>query len=69
MLEDLYKVLKGMAETEAHALAKRLEKYIIGSGAGVFNEASNFEIVNPFTVFSIRDLQEELKPMANVPNA
>lgn len=64
MLEDLYKVLKGMAETEAHALAKRLEKYIIGSGAGVFNEASNFEIVNPFTVFSIRDLQEELKPMA-----
>ncbi len=64
MLEDLYKVLKGMAEPEAHGLAKRLEKYIIGSGAGVFNEASNFEINNPFTVFSIRDLQEELKPLA-----
>jgi hypothetical protein len=64
MLEDLYKVLKGMAETEAHGLARRLEKYIIGSGAGVFNEASNFEINNPFTVFSIRDLQEELKPLA-----
>ena len=64
MLEDLYKVLKGMAETEAHELARRLEKYIMGSGAGVFNEASNFEISNPFTVFSIRDLQEELKPLA-----
>jgi conjugal transfer ATP-binding protein TraC len=64
MLEDLYKVLKGMAEKEAHGLGRRLEKYIMGSGAGVFNEASNFEIVNPFTVFSIRDLQEELKPMA-----
>jgi conjugal transfer ATP-binding protein TraC len=64
MLEDLYKVLKGMAETEAHGLARRLEKYIMGSGAGVFNEASNFEINNPFTVFSIRDLQEELKPLA-----
>ena len=64
MLEDLYKVLKGMAETEAHGLSRRLEKYIIGSGAGVFNEASNFEINNPFTVFSIRDLQEELKPLA-----
>jgi conjugal transfer ATP-binding protein TraC len=64
MLEDLYKVLKGMAEKQAHGLARRLEKYIIGSGAGVFNESSNFEIVNPFTVFSIRDLQEELKPMA-----
>ena len=64
MLEDLYKVLKGMAETEAHGMARRLEKYIIGSGAGVFNEASNFEINNPFTVFSVRDLQEELKPLA-----
>ena len=64
MLEDLYKVLKGMAETEAHGLARRMEKYIIGSGAGVFNEATNFEINNPFTVFSIRDLQEELKPVA-----
>jgi hypothetical protein len=64
LLEDLYKVLKGMAETEAHDLARRLEKYIIGSGAGVFNEASNFEINNPFTVFSVRDLQEELKPLA-----
>lgn len=64
LLEDLYKVLKGMAETEAHELARRMEKYIIGSGAGVFNEASNFEINNPFTVFSVRDLQEELKPLA-----
>lgn len=64
LLEDLYKVLKGMAEPEAHGMARRLEKYIIGSGAGVFNEESNFEINNPFTVFSVRDLQEELKPLA-----
>ncbi|MCD4756572.1 ATP-binding protein [bacterium] len=64
LLEDLYKVLKGMAEDEAHNLARRMEKYIIGSGAGIFNEASNFEISNPFTVFSVRDLQEELKPLA-----
>lgn len=64
LLEDLYKVLKGMAENEAHDLARRMEKYIIGSAAGIFNEASNFEIKNPFTVFSIRDLQEELKPLA-----
>ncbi len=64
MLEDLYKVLKGMAEDEAHNLARRMERFIIGSGAGVFNEATNFEIKNPFTVFSVRDLQEELKPLA-----
>ncbi len=64
LLEDLYKVLKGMAEPEGHDMARRLEKYIIGSGAGIFNQASNFEIKNPFTVFSIRDLQDELKPLA-----
>ncbi len=64
LLEDLYKILQGMAEKEAHELAKRLEKYIIGSAAGVFNEPSNVTISNPFTVFSLRDLQEELRPMA-----
>ena len=64
LLEDLYKVLKGMAEEEAHELARRMEKFIIGSGAGIFNEATNFEVNSPFTVFSIRDLQEELKPLA-----
>lgn len=64
LLEDLYKVLKGMAEEEAHGLARRMERYIIGSAAGVFNEATNFEITNPFTVFSVRDLQDELKPLA-----
>ncbi|MDY0097407.1 MAG: ATP-binding protein [Candidatus Dojkabacteria bacterium] len=64
LLEDLYKVLKGMAEDDAHDLARRMEKYIIGSGAGVFNEATNFEVTNPFTVFSVRDLQEELKPLS-----
>jgi conjugal transfer ATP-binding protein TraC len=64
LLEDLYKVLKGMSEPEARTIASRLERYIIGSGAGIFNEASNVELNNPFTVFSIRDLQEELRPMA-----
>jgi len=64
LLEDLYKVLKGMAEEEARNMARRLERYIIGSGAGIFNEASTVGLDNPFTVFSIRDLQEELRPMA-----
>lgn len=64
LLEDLYKVLKGMPEPEARSLASQLEKYVVGSGAGVFNEKSNVSINNPFTVFSLRDLQEELRPMA-----
>lgn len=64
LLEDLYKILQGMAEPEAHNMASRLEKYIIGSAAGVFNEKSNVKLTNPFTVFSLRDLQEELRPTA-----
>lgn len=64
LIEDLYKVLKGMAEPEARALASRLERYIIGSAAGVFNEKSTVSLDNPFTVFSIRDMPEELRPMA-----
>ncbi len=64
LLEDLYKVLKGMSDPEARPMASRLEKYIIGSSAGIFNESSNIELNNPFTVFSIRDLQEEVRPMA-----
>lgn len=64
LLEDLYKILQGMPEPEARGLSSRLEKFVIGSGAGVFNEKSNVSITNPFTVFSLRDLQEELRPMA-----
>ncbi|NLE31059.1 DUF87 domain-containing protein, partial [Candidatus Dojkabacteria bacterium] len=63
LLEDLYKVLKGMAEEQAHDLARRMERFIIGSSAGVFNERTNFELKSSFTVFSVRDLQEELKPL------
>jgi conjugal transfer ATP-binding protein TraC len=64
LLEDLYKILQGMPDPEARGLSSRLEKFVIGSGAGVFNEKSNVSITNPFTVFSLRDLQEELRPMA-----
>ncbi|WKZ30335.1 MAG: ATP-binding protein [Candidatus Dojkabacteria bacterium] len=64
LLEDLYKVLKGMAEKESHELAARLEKFVFGSAAGVFNQPTNIEITNKFTVFSIRDLQDDLRPIA-----
>jgi len=64
LLEDLYKVLKGMAEKEARELATRFEKYVFGSAAGIFNQATNVDIRNKFTVFSIRDLQDDLRPIA-----
>ncbi|GIW64462.1 MAG: hypothetical protein KatS3mg092_0395 [Patescibacteria group bacterium] len=64
LLEDLYKVLIGMETPEAKELADRLEKFISGSAAGIFNQRSNFDIKNQFTVFGIRDLEENLRPVA-----
>lgn len=64
LLEDLYKVLIGMEETEAKSLADKLEKFIKGSLAGLFNQSSTVDIKNTFTVFGIRDLEDELRPIA-----
>jgi type IV secretory pathway VirB4 component len=64
LLEDLYKVLKSMAEPQAQSMAARLEKYVQGSAAGVFNQPTNINLKNTFTVFAIRDLSEELRPIA-----
>lgn len=64
LLEDLYKILIGMESVEAQELADRLEKFVKGSAAGVFNSASNFDIKNSFTVFGIRDLEDNLRPVA-----
>ncbi|MEI7603474.1 MAG: DUF87 domain-containing protein [bacterium] len=63
-MEDLYKVFKAMIEPEALGLADRLEKFIIGSASGIFDKKTNVDLNNPFTVFSIRDLSDELKPLA-----
>jgi conjugal transfer ATP-binding protein TraC len=64
LLEDLYKILNSMAENEAHSMATRLEKYVRGSAAGVFDRQSSVDLNNTFTVFNIRDLTDELRPLA-----
>jgi len=64
LLEDLYKVLLSMEEPEAQGIAKRLEKFIRGSASGIFDQATTISIDNPFTVFSIRDLSDELRAPA-----
>ncbi len=64
LLEDLYKVFTGMETPEARELADRLEKFVKGSASGIFNQQSNFDIKNQFTVFGIRDLEENLRPVA-----
>lgn len=64
LLEDLYKVFMGMETVEAKEMANRLEKFVMGSASGIFNQKSNFDIKNHFTVFGIRDLEENLRPVA-----
>lgn len=64
LMEDLYKALIGMEEPEAKSLADRIEKFVKGSFAGIFDQHSNVEIRNPFTVFSLKDLEEALRPIA-----
>lgn len=64
LMEDLYKTLLGTEDANARELALRLEKFIKGSMSGIFNQQSNFDIKNPFTVFSIKGMEEELRPVA-----
>lgn len=64
LLEDLYKVFVGMETPEGKEMADRLEKFVSGSASGIFNQRSNFDIKNPLTVFGIRDLEENLRPVA-----
>lgn len=64
LMEDLYKSLVGMEESAARGLADRIEKFVKGSLVGIFDQQTNVEIRNPLTVFSIRDLEEELRPIA-----
>ncbi|PJE67449.1 hypothetical protein COU95_02385 [Candidatus Shapirobacteria bacterium CG10_big_fil_rev_8_21_14_0_10_40_9] len=64
LMEDLYKVLIGMEEPEAKGLADRIEKFVKGSFVGIFDQRSNVDIKNPFTVFSLKNLEEALRPIA-----
>ncbi len=62
ILEDLQKVLENMEG--GAGLAQRLYKYTRGSYAGFTNQPTNIDIKNRMIVFSIRDLEEELRPIA-----
>lgn len=64
LMEDLYKALIGMEREESDDLAARLEKFITGSFRGIFDQASNIDIKSQFTVFSVKEMEEELRPIA-----
>jgi type IV secretory pathway VirB4 component len=60
---DLYDTLLHMGGTGPQ-LAQRLRKYTTGTFAGIFSQPSNIDINNPMVVFNIRDLEDELRPVA-----
>ena len=62
-ISDLYDTLLHMGGT-GPALAQRLRKYTTGTFAGIFSQQSNIDINNPMVVFNIRDLEDELRPVA-----
>jgi conjugal transfer ATP-binding protein TraC len=64
LVEDLYKTLIGMEDPVSRGLADRIERFVKGSLVGIFDRQTNFSIKNQLTVFSIRDLEEELRPIA-----
>ncbi len=64
VMEDLYKVLMGGDEPESHGMADRLEKFIKGSMTGVFDSQSNINLNSKMTVFSTKNLEDILRPLA-----
>lgn len=62
VLADLQTVLNNMSG--GSSLAARLEKYTRGSYANIFNQPTNIKLNNQLVVFCIRDLEEELRPLA-----
>ncbi len=62
-IADLYDTLLHMGGTGPQ-LAQRLRKYTTGTFAGIFSQQSNIDINNSMVVFNIRDLEDELRPVA-----
>jgi conjugal transfer ATP-binding protein TraC len=62
LLSDFEQVLMGMEGSES--VVTRLSKYTHGTWAGFINRPTNIDINKQFIVFSVRDMEDELKPIA-----
>lgn len=61
LLSDLQSVLQNM--TGAEKMVQRLSKYTEGSFKGLFDKPTNFDLGSGFIVFSVRDLEDQLRPI------
>ncbi len=62
IFQDFQDILSGMEG--AGDLVERIKKYTEGTFAGLFNSPTTVDIRNPLVVFSVRDLEDELRPLA-----
>lgn len=62
VMSDLIEILQGTVGAES--LAQRLTKFTEGTFAGLLNQGTNVQLQNQLLVFSIRDLQEQLRPIS-----
>ncbi len=62
IMQDFEEILEGMEG--GASLATRMKKYTEGTFAGLFNSTTNVEMDNQLVCFSVRDLEDELRPMA-----
>lgn len=62
LMEDLETVLNNMQGGDR--IAKRLQRYTKGSFAGFLNQPTNIDINKKLIVFSTRDMEDDLKPVA-----
>src|SRR3989339_794915 len=62
ILDDLVQVLEGMEG--GTNLVARLQKYTSGTFSGLLNSPTTVEMRNQLVIFSVRDLEDELRPMA-----
>ena len=61
-ISDFHSILSNM--DGGKELATRLEKYVTGTYAGFLNNQTNVDVKNRLVVFSIRDMETELRPIA-----
>ncbi|RMD59628.1 DUF87 domain-containing protein, partial [Candidatus Parcubacteria bacterium] len=62
IMQDFQEILEGMEG--GGSLALRLRKYTEGTFAGLFNSPTNVELNNQLVCFTVRDLEDELRPIA-----
>ena len=62
LLSDFELVLSGMIGTES--IISKLSKYTTGTWSGFLNQPTNVDVNKKFIVFSIRDMEDDLKPIA-----